>query len=281
MDPKVTLSSILKPLKRLKENKAALFGFIVVLFFIILAIFADIIAPYDVNEVFQTRLPPSPNHWFGTDTRGRDLFSLVVYGARTTLYVGAACCFIEFVLGFIIGAISGYIGGWLDDLFMRIADIFLSLPSLLVVILAVSMFKSRSLTVIILVMGFIGWPYMARVVRSQVLQLKGAPFVEAARAIGASTQRILFRHILPNIMLPIIILLTIEFAGYVLWEATLSFLGLGDPNSISYGALILSGKNTLRTCPWITFFPGLFLFLLLLGFQLFGDGLRDIFEIRV
>ncbi|RLI42835.1 peptide ABC transporter permease [Candidatus Bathyarchaeota archaeon] len=268
-------------LKKLKENKAALFGFAIVLFFITLVIFADIIAPYDPNEVFRARQPPSSKHWFGTDTRGRDVFSLVVYGARTTFYVGACCCLIEFVISFIIGGVSGYIGGWLDEALMRIADIFLALPSFIMVILAVSMFKARSLSIIILVMALIDWPYMTRVIRSQVLQMKNAPFVEAARAMGASTPRILFRHILPNIILPVIVLSTIHFAGYVLWEASLSFLGLGDPNSISYGAIILSGKNTLQTCPWISFFPGIFLFLLLLGFQLFGDGLRDIFEIRV
>jgi len=275
------LFSSLSGLGKLKRNKASLVSVGILLVFIILALFPNIIVPYHPETMFMVRQSPSSKHWFGTDTLGRDVFSNVIWGVRTTFYIGTACVLIELVIGFLMGGLAGYFGGWIDDLLMRITDIILALPTLIVLILAVSMFKVRSINIIILVMGLIGWPYMARVIRSQFLSIKTTPYVDAARAMGAKTQRIMFRHIMPNIILPIVVLITIHFAGYVLWEASLTFLGLGDPNSMSWGVMIMSGKNVLRTCPWISTYPGLFLFFLLIALQLLGDGLRDIFDIRV
>jgi peptide/nickel transport system permease protein len=275
------LFSRLSGLRKLKRNKASIVGLCIILVFIVLALFPNVIAPYHPFTTFRSRQSPSSEHWFGTDTLGRDVFSNVIWGVRTTFYIGTACVLIELVIGLLMGGLAGYLGGWIDDLLMRITDIILALPTLIVLILAVSMFKVRSINIIILVMGLIGWPYMARVIRSQVLSIKTTPYVEAAKAMGATTQRIIFRHILPNIILPIVILITIHFAGYVLWEASLTFLGLGDPNSFSWGVMIMAGKNVLRSCPWISTYPGLFLFIMLIALQILGDGLRDIFDIRV
>lgn len=273
--------SVLSGFRKLNRNKPSIVALGIILAFIILALFPGKIAPYPPHSTFRSRRVPSSEHWFGTDTLGRDVFSMVIWGVRTTFYIGTACILIELAIGLFMGGLAGYVGGWIDDLLMRITDIILALPTLIVLILAVSMFKVRSLSIIIMVMGFIGWPYMARVIRSQVLWVKTTPYIEAAKAMGATTQRIIFRHILPNIILPIVILMTIHFAGYVLWEASLTFLGLGDPKSLSWGVMIMSGKNVMRTCPWISTYPGLFLFIMLISLQILGDGLRDIFDIKV
>jgi ABC-type dipeptide/oligopeptide/nickel transport system permease subunit len=267
--------------RNLKRNKLSLLGLCIILAFAVLALFPNIFTIYSPNDVFSARLPPSAEHLFGTDTLGRDVYTMVIWGTRTTFYVGGSCVLIELIIGLVVGILSGYKGGWIDEILMRFTDIILALPTLVVLILAVSMFQARSLNVIIMVMGLIGWPYMARVIRSQVLSVKHAPYIDAAKVMGAKVYRIIVRHILPNIILPIVILMTIHFAGYVLWEATLTFLGLGDPSSLSWGILINNGKLVMRTAPWILIYPGIFLFLALVALQFLGDGLRDIFDIRV
>ncbi|MDH5268060.1 MAG: ABC transporter permease, partial [Candidatus Bathyarchaeota archaeon] len=254
----------------------------VVLFSLMVAVLAPIIAPYELKQEFygEQMLPPSTKFWFGTDSGGKDVFSWVVWGARTSLYVGFASVLIEILIGCSIGMIAGYFGGIIDEILMRITDVVLTLPTLMLLILAVSMFQVRSINIIIMVMGGLGWPFMARVVRSEFLSLRESTFVEAARSMGASSWRIILRHILPNTLPTLIILVTIDIPGYIFWESALTFLGFGDPLSASWGVLIDKGTDLLLPAPWITAFPGLALFFTSLGFNLFGDGLRDALDVK-
>jgi len=194
--------------RKLKRSKLALAGFAIVMFMSTIAVFAPMIAPYEPQWMGNARLPPSLEHPFGTDSRGRDMLSLIIYGARISLYVGLAAVLIEAIIGIAIGMVAGYLGGIVDEVLMRITDIILTLPTLLLLILAVSMFQARSIHVIVLVMGVFGWPFLARVVRSEYLSLREMTYVEAARSMGASSWRIIVHHILPNILSVIIVLAT-------------------------------------------------------------------------
>jgi len=268
--------------RKLKKSRLSVVGGGVVLFSLMVAVLAPIIAPYELKQEFygEQMLPPSTKFWFGTDSGGKDVFSWVVWGARTSLYVGFASVLIEILIGCSIGMIAGYFGGIIDEILMRITDVVLTLPTLMLLILAVSMFQVRSINIIIMVMGGLGWPFMARVVRSEFLSLRESTFVEAARSMGASSWRIILRHILPNTLPTLIILVTIDIPGYIFWESALTFLGFGDPLSASWGVLIDKGTDLLLPAPWITAFPGLALFFTSLGFNLFGDGLRDALDVK-
>lgn len=268
--------------RKLKKSRLAVVGGGIVLLVAIVAIFAPIIAPYDPQQLFygEERLPPSWKFWLGTESAGRDVFSWVVWGARVSLYVGIVCVLIELLIGSGIGMIAGYFGGKIDEVLMRITDVFLTLPTLFILIIASSVFQVRSIHIIIMVMGALGWPFMARVVRSEFLSLKETTFVEAARSMGAGSWRIILRHILPNTLPTIIVLVTIDIPSYMFWEASLTFLGFGDPLSPSWGVLIEKGFGLLRTAWWVTTFPGLALFFTSLGFNLFGDGLRYALDVK-
>jgi ABC-type dipeptide/oligopeptide/nickel transport system permease subunit len=268
--------------RKLKKSRLAAVGGGIVLLAIIVAVLAPVIAPYDPQRMFygEERLPPSTKFWFGTDSGGRDVFSWVVWGARVSLYVGFAAVLIELLIGGGIGMIAGYFGGIIDETLMRITDVVITLPTLMLLILAVSMFQARSIHITTLVMGLLGWPFMARVVRSEFLSLRESTYVEAAKSMGATDWRIILRHILPNTLSTIIVLVTIDIPSYVFWEASLTFLGFGDRLSPSWGVLIQNGTSLLRPSPWITTFPGLALFFTSLGFNLLGDGLRDALDVK-
>jgi len=267
--------------RKLKRSKLALAGFAIVLFMSIMAVFAPVIAPYEPQWMGVARLPPSLEHPFGTDSRGRDMLSLIIYGARISLYVGLAAVLIEVLIGVAVGMVAGYFGGMIDEVLMRITDIILTLPTLLLLILAVAMFQVRSIHVIILVMGVFGWPFLARVVRSEYLSLREMTYVEAARSMGATSWRVIVRHILPNILSVIIVLATMDIPWYIFYEATLTFLGFGDPSSPSWGVLLQRGYYFATFEWWIITFPGLALFFTSLGFNLFGDGLRDALDVTM
>lgn len=245
------------------------------------AAFAPYIAkqsPYKVN-IDNITASPSPEHLFGTDDLGRDLFSRVVYGARISLQVGIIATLITMCIGVFIGAVSGYYGGWADSALMRFTDIVLAFPTPLFAIAVMAIFENPSVNKIFIVLGLIGWPSTARLVRGQVLSLREQDFVQAARALGMNEPRILWRHILPNTLAPIMVLATLAIPGNILTEAWLSFLGLGaQPPQPSWGAMITEGQAYLETKPWICLFPGLAIFVTVLGFNLFGDGLRDYFD---
>ena len=220
-------------------------------------------------------IPPSPAHWFGTDELGRDMLARVVYGGRISMLVGLVGTFVSLVIGVTWGAVAGYAGGRTDDFMMRVVDILYALPYIFLVILLLVLF-SKSLIMLFVALGLVQWLTMARIVRGQVLSLKNQTFVEAARALGADDRTIIFRHIVPNTLGPVIVYTTLTVPAVILQEAFLSFLGLGvQPPAASWGTLVSNGSQVLALFPWLVIFPGIALSLTLLCFNFLGDGLRD------
>jgi peptide/nickel transport system permease protein len=265
--------------RKLKRSKLAVAGLGIIIFMLLIAVLAPIIAP-DPNLMGVARLPPSVENPFGTDSRGRDMLNLVIYGARVSLYVGFAAVAIELLIGLGFGMIAGFFGGIIDEILMRITDVIMTLPTLLLLILAVSIFEVKSIHFIILIMGIIGWPFIARVVRGEFLSLKERTYVEAAQSMGASSWRIIIHHILPNTLSIIVVIATMEIPWYIFYEASLTFLGFGDPATASWGVLLELGSSYIRGQWWMVTFPGLALFFTSLGFNLFGDGLRDALDVK-
>jgi ABC-type dipeptide/oligopeptide/nickel transport system permease subunit len=265
--------------RKLKTSKLAVAGFSIVLLIAVIAIFAPLLAPYDPAWTGRSRRPPSMEHLLGTDASGRDMLSLIMYGARVSLYVGIAAVSLEILVGIGIGMCAGYFGGIIDESLMRLTDMIMTLPELPLLIVAVTFFEVRSIHIIVLVMGFLGWPYIARYVRGEFLSLRETTYVEAARSMGAGSWRIIVRHILPNILSLVIVLATMDIPWYIFYEATLTFLGFGDPSSPSWGVLLEKGYLFLTTAWWMITFPGIALFFTSLGFNLFGDGLRDALDV--
>jgi oligopeptide transport system permease protein len=219
--------------------------------------------------------PPSAAHWFGTDELGRDTLTRVVYGGRISLLVGFVATLVSLIVGVGYGAISGYRGGKIDEIMMRAVDVLYSLPYIFLVILLL-VFFSRSILMLFVALGLVQWLTMARIVRGQVLSLKSQAFVESARALGASDARIIFRHIVPNTLGPVIVYTTLTVPAIILQEAFLSFLGLGvQPPDASWGTLVSEGARLLALFPWLVIFPGIALSLTLFCFNFLGDGLRD------
>lgn len=269
--------------ERFTRSRASLLGLGIIAPLILIGVFAPVVVPYHPKNVIEglSLLEPSQQHLMGTDIVGRDIFSWVLWGCRTSLLVGVGAVIIELIIGLTIGALAGYYGGWIDNILMRITDTMLALPSMVLIIVAAAMFRVRSLFIITAIMGAIGWPWLARVVRGEFLTLKDLAHVEAARAMGANDLRIISKHILPNIIAPLLVLITLDIPSYILWESTITFLGLGDPTSVSWGLMLNFGRNFIRRAWWITTFPGLAIFISTLGFNLLGDGLRDALDIRM
>jgi peptide/nickel transport system permease protein len=269
--------------RKLKASKLAILGGTIVLAVSVVALLGPLIVPYGPHDMYiaEPLRPPFSEVWLGTDDWGRDMASLLVIGARTSLYVGFGAVLLEAAIGLAIGMIAGYFGGLIDEVLMRIADAVLTLPTLMLLIIAVSMFQMQGINVIILVSGLLGWPLLARVVRSEFLTLKESTFVEAARSMGAGNWRIILRHILPNAMASVIVLLTMDLPWYIFYEASLTFLGFGDPTAASWGVLMQHGRRFLSGQGWwIAAFPGLAILITSLGFNLFGDGLRDALDVQ-
>lgn len=267
----------------LRRNRLALAGATVVALLVVLGSVGSWIAPYDplAQNLARSLEGPSADHWFGTDSFGRDILSRVLYGARISLLVGVASQTIAFSLGVLLGVVSGYYGGRIEGVIMRFADVTLAFPTLLLLIAITAAFQP-GLTVVFVAIGVVGWAGMARLVRSQVLVVRELDFVQAARALGMSDLRLLARHVLPNSLAPAIIAVTLGMASAILLEAALSFIGLGaQPPTPSWGSMISDGRDFLRTAPWISVFPGLAIGLVVLGFNLFGDGLRDAMDPRL
>ena len=267
--------------RKLRKSELAIAGFGIILFMSIVALLSPIIAPYDPAWMGTSRRPPSMDHIFGTDNLGRDMLTLVMYGARISLYVGIATVCIELAIGAGVGMIAGYFGGIIDEILMRVTDVVFSLPTIMMLLVAVSMFAVRGENIIVLIMGLLGWPFMARVVRSEYLSLRETTYVEAAKSMGASGWRIMLRHILPNMLSVVIVIVTMDIPWYIFYEATLTFLGFGDPISASWGVLLQNGVMFMRNSWWIITFPGLAILFTSLGFNLFGDGLREALDVEV
>src|SRR5919199_2049494 len=266
-------------------NRLTIIGVVIVVVLVIVAIFAPWIATYDVGatDLSMRYLPPSAAHWFGTDSTGRDIFSRVVFGARISLQVGVIVVVVSAIVGTILGAIAGYYGGWVDRIVSGyVINVFLAFPGLLLAIAMVA-FLGAGLNKLIFALCIIGWVGYARVMRGQVLKVREYDFVQAARALGANDLRILFRHILPNAVQPLIVQASLGMAGAVLAEATLSFLGLGvPPPAPSWGVMIdeARGFNTLVNAPHAMLAPGLAIALTVLAFNFLGDGLREYLDPR-
>ena len=248
------------------------------------AILAPWIAPFDpvAGDLRNAYLlGPGGRYLLGTDSQGRDVLSRVLYGARISLSVGLISQSVSVTLGVLLGLVAGYYGRWVDALVMRLADITLAFPTLLLLI-AVAAAVKPSLPVVFLVIGVVGWAGMARLVRSQVLVLKRAEFVLAAQALGAFDRRVLVRHLLPNVRTQIIIAATLGIAAAIMAEAALSFVGLGaQPPTPSWGAMVADGRDLLRVAPWVSFAPGIAIGVAVLGFNLVGDGLREAYDPRL
>lgn len=269
--------------RSLSRNRIALAGAGVILLLVVVGLFGPWLSPYDplMQDLSRSLQPPSPAHWFGTDSFGRDILSRVLYGARISLLVGVASQTIAFTLGVLLGVISGYYGGRIETVIMRFADVTLAFPTLLLLIAITAAFQP-GLVVVFVAIGVVGWAGLARLVRSQALVVRELDFVQAARALGMGEARLIARHVLPNCLAPAIVAVTLGMASAILLEAALSFIGLGaQPPTPSWGSMISDGRDFLRTAPWISVFPGLAIGVVVLGFNLFGDGLRDAMDPRL
>ena len=268
--------------RRLRRRRGAVIGLGVVLAFIALAVFARWLAPFDPIETSwgAIRKAPSVEHWFGTDDIGRDVLSRVIWGTQASLLAGVVSVSISMLLGVPIGLAAGFLGGFVDGLISRITDAFLACPFLILAI-ALAAFLGPSLTNAMIAIGVSATPVFVRLTRAQVLNVKVEDYIEAARAVGNSPLRIAWRHVLPNILQPVMVQATLAIAAAIIAEASLSFLGLGQqPPAPSWGSMLNTAKNYVDNAPWMAIWPGLSIFLLVLSFNLLGDGLRDALDPR-
>ncbi len=272
-----------KIIRMAKQNPLALASGLLILLIILLAIMAPVIAPYSEaqQDLGQRLMPPSADHFFGTDQLGRDVFTRILYGARVSLLIGIVPSAISLLIGIVLGLTAGYYGGWADYVIMRIADVMLAFPSLLLS-MAIMFTLGRyanSILCIFAALSIVGWASVSRVVRSQTLSLKESEYVEAARSIGISSPGIMFRHILPNCIPSLIVLYTLNVPSCILSESTLSFLGIGiQPPAASWGLMVNQCKEFLFTMPWLALAPCITIMVIVLAFNFLGDGLRDVLD---
>jgi len=269
--------------RRILDNKLVLIGSSVILALILIAIFAPFFAPYDPVEqnLIERLQSPSSKHIFGTDDLGRDVLSRMIYGTRVSLSVGFVAVSITVIIGTILGLLAGYSGKISDNIIMRFVDIMLCFPSFFLILMVIA-FLGPSIYNIMIVIGLTSWSGLARLVRGEVLSIKEREFIYSAEISGLSGMRIMFVHILPNVIGPIVVSATLGIAGAILSEAALSFLGLGvQPPTASWGNILTSGKDYLHIAWWLSLFPGLALLLTILSFNLAGEGLRDVFDPKV
>jgi peptide/nickel transport system permease protein len=268
--------------RRMWSNRMGMVGLFIIVFMYLVAFAAPLIAPADpIDMTLENQFqPPSSEHLMGTDDFGRDVFSRLVHGARLSLRIGPIAVGIAFIVGGILGGISGYLGRWPDMIIQRFMDIMLSFPDLILA-LAIMAVLGPSLVNVMIAIGISSIPVYTRVMRGQVLSLREKEYVEAARAAGASHARLIFRHILPNTFSPLIVIASLGMAAAILAGSGLSFIGMGaQPPSPEWGAMLASGREYLRHEWWIATFPGIAIAVTVLGFNLFGDGLRDAFDPR-
>ncbi|MGA2367391.1 MAG: ABC transporter permease [Dehalococcoidia bacterium] len=287
---------------RLKKNKLSLAGLGFIVFLALLGIFGPFFAAdpqhvdfdvknlpplgfstqesiYDIksNTFATTAHPGRPDHPLGTDSKGRDMMAMLISGSRISLLVGLLATGIAIFLGTFLGVLSAYLGGWADNLLMRFTDVMMTFPFFLLLVLIIFIF-GPSLTIIVIVIGLTGWTGAARLIRSEALSLRTRDFITASKALGASDNRIIFNHLIPNVASLIIVMATLSIPGVIMAEAALSFIGMGDPMSTSWGTILNTGQHSLDTAWWVAVEPGIMLFLTVLSFNFFGDGLRDAFD---
>ncbi|WP_404469883.1 ABC transporter permease [Sutcliffiella horikoshii] len=263
--------------KKLAKNKAAMAGAFIIIFVILMGIFAPLLATHDPNttDVMNKLKAPSAENYLGTDDVGRDIFSRLLYGARVSLGIGFVSTILGAIVGVTLGIVSGYYGRWIDSLIMRICDVLLAFPGILLALAIVSVLGASTQNVIIAV-AFYAVPSFARIVRGSTLSVRKLEYIDAIKAMGAKDFRIIFKHILPNIMSPIIVQATLYIASAIITASALSFLGMGTrPPTAEWGAMLSQGRSYIAQAPHITLFPGLVILLVVIGFNLMGDGLRD------
>jgi len=268
-----------------RRNKFGLVGLIILLIFVFIAVLADYIAPYGEWELGVTLpfSPPSSQHIFGADELGRDLYSLFIYGTRISLIVGVSAAFLSAIIGGVVGLVSGYVGGWVDDLLMRVTEAFLAIPAIVLMIIFAAILGPSFINIII-VIAIVSWAPIARVIRSQVLVVKELPYIEAAKAMGAGSSRIMFKHVLPNVTPLLFANMVLQVSNAILAEAALSFLGLGDPHHTSWGMILhyAEGSGALAAGYWwYVLPPGIGILLLVLSFVFIGYALDEIVNPRL
>jgi len=279
--PQETLSRLFW--KRFRKNKLALLGAFIVFFLFLVAVLASWISPYDPGQIQIKRVleEPSAQHPFGTDSLGRDVLSRMIYGSRISLLVGFVAVGIATLIGIFLGSLAGYYGRWVDNLIMRFVDIMLCFPTFFL-ILAVIAFLEPSIWNIMIVIGVTGWMGVARLVRAEFLSLRERDFAVAEKALGAKDFRIIFRHILPNALAPVLVSATLGVAGAILTESALSFLGIGvQPPTPSWGNILTAGKDNIEIAWWLSLYPGLAILITVLGYNLLGEGIRDSIDPRL
>jgi peptide/nickel transport system permease protein len=269
--------------KRFSQNRLSLLGAIAILLLISASILAPFLAPYDPTsiDVHNVLSPPNKNHLLGTDELGRDLLSRIIWGSRVSLKVGFIAVGISILIGIIIGAVAGFYGGLIDTTLMRFVDIMLAFPTFFLILAVISILEQNIFTIMV-VIGITSWMDVARLVRAEFLSLKEKDFVSAARAVGASDKRLIFKHILPNALSPVFVSATFGVAGAILIESGLSFLGLGvQPPDPSWGNILTAGKDNIEVAWWLSLFPGFAILITVLSYNLVGEGLRDALDPRL
>ncbi|MEA5114569.1 MAG: oligopeptide ABC transporter permease [Geobacteraceae bacterium] len=268
---------------RFRTNRFAMAGALLIVFLFLVSLLAPFLTPYgpDDLDLYHVLMPPSGVHWFGTDDLGRDVLTRIIYGARISLKVGFVAVGIAVAIGTVIGLVSGYYSGRLDNILMRFVDIMLCFPTFFL-ILAVIAFLEQSIWYIMIIIGLTGWMGVARLVRAEVLSIRERDYVMAVRALGASDTRIIFRHILPNSLSPVLVSATLGVAGAILTESALSFLGIGvPPPTPSWGNILTAGKEYIEFAWWLTLYPGLAITITVLAYYLVGEGIRDALDPRL
>lgn len=271
--------------RRFFTHPSAVWGLRVLVFFTLVAVVAPLVAPYDPAAqpgiVTLQNAPPSWAHPLGTDAFSSDVWSRLIYGGRVSLGVGLVATLVAMTVGVTIGAVAGYARGWIDALLMRFVDIGLAIPRIFMLLLAIAYWNRIPLTLLVLLLGLTGWFTTSRLVRAEALSLRGRPFVDAARALGASPARVLVRHLLPAAMAPVIVSAVLSVGNVMLLEAGLSFLGFGvQPPTPSWGTMVADGQAQLALAPWTSFFPGLTIAIVVMSWNAVGDALRDAFDPR-
>jgi ABC-type dipeptide/oligopeptide/nickel transport system permease subunit len=279
--------------RRFRRNKSGLAGLAIVAFFLFLTLYGFFFAPYAVRSIEClysgcSNLPPFTNwaHPLGTEPGGIDVYSEILHGTPNDLFVGIGATVISVAIGLVLGSVAGYVRGASGALLLGITQVFLTLPVLVIILLFARVFVLEvaagfGLVLITLILGFFGWPTIALVARGEILRIRELEFVQAARALGATNRRILFRHIVPNMLSPIIVISSLLIAGNILTEVVISFLGFGDPNTSTWGLLLQEGFDKIRASWWIDLFPGLAVVFCVLGFNMLGDGLSDALNPRL
>lgn len=268
---------------RFKANPLTLSGAIIIVLLMGIAFFSSLLSPYDPlhQDLFNRLQSPSVSHWLGTDELGRDVLSRIIMGTSVSLKIGFVAAFISIFIGTVIGLISGYWGGWVDIVIMRIVDVFLCFPTLFLILLILALVESPSIILIMVVIAITSWPGLARMVRGEVLSMRERDFMLVSKGLGLSTPRILFVHLLPNVLSPVLVSATLSVGAAILTESGLSFLGLGvQPPNPSWGNILLAGKNYIHAAWWLSIFPGIAILVTVLGFNLLGEGLRDVMDPR-